>query len=180
MLIAAGETALVSLRIGKRSLVFSYRIRGKNSELIIWVCVTDKCGKCKGKRKTNWHHEVLSTTDHICVPELNVIEFNVMLTVHLGTIFVNNQLDAKLFFMYVYFYSLYVSGSHAPIIKRINCANTKSGICNSVWMTANFVQLCTSQVNRRTILYENHIYPVMVVLRKDRKETTYQYLLTLV
>ena len=27
-----------------------------------------------------------------------------------GTIFVNNQLDAQLFFMYVYFYSLHVSG----------------------------------------------------------------------
>jgi len=33
-------------------------------------------------------------------------------------IFVNNQLDAQ-FFMYVYFYSLHVSGSHVPIIRRI-------------------------------------------------------------
>jgi len=32
--------------------------------------------------------------------------------VHLGTVFVNNQLDAQFFFMYVYFYSLHVSGSH--------------------------------------------------------------------
>ena len=31
---------------------------------------------------------------------------------------VNNQLDAQ-FFMYVYFYSLHVSGSHVPIIRRI-------------------------------------------------------------
>ena len=31
---------------------------------------------------------------------------------------VNNQLDAQ-FFMYVYFYSLRVSGSHVPIIRRI-------------------------------------------------------------
>jgi len=35
--------------------------------------------------------------------------------------FVNNQLDAQCFFMYVYFYSLHVSGSHVPIIRRINC-----------------------------------------------------------
>jgi len=56
----------------------------------------------------------------------------VLLTVHLGTIFVNNQLDAQLFFMYVYFYSLHVSGSHVPIIRRINCINTISGICHSV------------------------------------------------
>jgi len=29
-----------------------------------------------------------------------------------------NQLDAQ-FFMYVYFYSLHVSGSHVPVIRRI-------------------------------------------------------------
>ena len=44
--------------------------------------------------------------------------FYVLLTVHVGTIFVNNQLDAQLF-MYNYFYSLHVSGSHVPIIRRI-------------------------------------------------------------
>ena len=33
---------------------------------------------------------------------------------------VNNQLDAQFFFTYVYFYSLHVSGSHVPIIRRIN------------------------------------------------------------
>jgi hypothetical protein len=38
-------------------------------------------------------------------------------------IFVNNQLDAQFFFMHVYFYSLHVSGSHVPIIRRINCIN---------------------------------------------------------
>jgi len=49
--------------------------------------------------------------------------------------FVNNQLDAQLFFMYVYFYSLYVLGSYVPIIRRINCINMTSGICRSVSMT---------------------------------------------
>jgi len=43
--------------------------------------------------------------------------FYVLLTVHPGMILVNNQLDAQ-FFMYVYFYSLRVSGSHVPIIRR--------------------------------------------------------------
>jgi len=33
-------------------------------------------------------------------------------------ILVNNQLDTQ-FFMYVYFYSLHVSDSHVPIIRRI-------------------------------------------------------------
>jgi len=48
------------------------------------------------------------------------------LTVHLGIFFVNNQIDAQFFLLYVYFYSLHVSGSHVPIIRRINCINTTS------------------------------------------------------
>ena len=46
--------------------------------------------------------------------------------------FVNKQLDAQFFFMYVYYYSVHVLGSHVPIIRRINCINTTSGICHSV------------------------------------------------
>jgi hypothetical protein len=38
-------------------------------------------------------------------------------------IFISNQFDPQFFFMYVYFYSLHVSGSHVPIIRRINCIN---------------------------------------------------------
>jgi len=49
-----------------------------------------------------------------------------------GIIFVNNQLDAQFFFMYVYFYSLHVSGSHVPIIRRIICMNMTAGICHCV------------------------------------------------
>jgi len=55
-------------------------------------------------------------------------EIYVLLTVHLGIIFVNNQLDDQFFFMYVYFYSLHVSSSHVPIIRRINCINTTSAL----------------------------------------------------
>ena len=58
--------------------------------------------------------------------------YYVLLTVHLGIIFVNNQLDAQFFFVYVYVYSLHVWGSHVPIIRRINCINTTSGVCHSV------------------------------------------------
>jgi len=47
-------------------------------------------------------------------------QFYVLLTVHLGIIFVSNQLHAQFFFMYVYFYSPHVLGSHVPIIRRIN------------------------------------------------------------
>ena len=51
---------------------------------------------------------------------------------YLVRVFVNNQLDAQFFFMYVYFYSLHVSSSHVPIIRRIYCINTASGMCHSV------------------------------------------------
>jgi len=58
--------------------------------------------------------------------------FNVLLTVLLGIIFVHNQLDAPFFFVYVHFYSLHVSGSHVPVIRRNNFINMTSGICYSV------------------------------------------------
>jgi len=44
--------------------------------------------------------------------------YNVFLTGHPGMILVNNEPDAQ-FFMYVYWYSLHVSGSHVPNITRI-------------------------------------------------------------
>jgi len=44
--------------------------------------------------------------------------FHIFLTVHLGMILVNIELDTQ-FFMYVYFYFLHVSGSHVPMIRRI-------------------------------------------------------------
>ena len=37
--------------------------------------------------------------------------------------------------MYDYFYSLHVSGNHAPIIMRINCISAIPGICHSVCTT---------------------------------------------
>jgi len=45
----------------------------------------------------------------------------ITITNNRNTIFINNQLDAQFFFMYVYFYSLHVSGSHVPIIRRTGC-----------------------------------------------------------
>jgi hypothetical protein len=75
----------------------------------------------------------MSQKTHCISITKSVGEFYVLLKVqNLGIIFVNNQLDAKFFFMYVYFYSLHVSGSHVPIIRRINCINTTSGICHSI------------------------------------------------
>ena len=67
----------------------------------------------------------------------------VLLTVHLVIIFVNNQHEAQWFFMYVYSYFLHVSDSYVPIIRRINCINTTSGICHSVSMTFWYAGLHT-------------------------------------
>jgi hypothetical protein len=61
--------------------------------------------------------------------------FYVLLNVHVGVILVNNQLDAQFFFMYFYLYSLHVLGSYVPIIRKINCINTTSGISHSAQMT---------------------------------------------
>jgi len=52
----------------------------------------------------------------VCSCSTKCLFFMVFLTVHPGMILVNNQLDAQ-FFMYVYFYSLRVSGSRVPIIR---------------------------------------------------------------
>jgi len=37
--------------------------------------------------------------------------------------------------MYVYLYSLHVSGNHVPIIRIINCIKVIHGICHSVCTT---------------------------------------------
>jgi hypothetical protein len=61
-----------------------------------------------------------------------LLKFFVLLTVHLGIIVVNDQLDAQFFFLYVYFNPLHVSSNLVLTIRRINCINTISGICHSV------------------------------------------------
>jgi len=49
---------------------------------------------------------------------LRIFIISCLLTVHPGMILVNNQIDAP-FFIYVYFCSLHISGSHVLIIRRI-------------------------------------------------------------
>ena len=83
----------------------------------------------------NFQH-LLGIRSKFCTVAIFVIyftEFYLLLTVqHLGIIFVNSQLDAQFFFMYVYFCSLHVSGSHVPIIRRINCINTYTRCIDTV------------------------------------------------
>jgi len=40
--------------------------------------------------------------------------------------------------MYIYLDSLHVSSNLVLIIRRINCINTRSGICHSVYVTVRY------------------------------------------
>jgi hypothetical protein len=71
-------------------------------------------------------------------------------------IFLNNQPETQFFFMYVYFYSTHVSGSHAPIIRRINCINTTSGICVTVYRWPFGVQVWMRPAHQKVNYTEWH------------------------
>jgi hypothetical protein len=47
--------------------------------LVGWICVEDKCGKCKGKLKNNLRYEILGKAKKSCVPNLAEIEVRVKL-----------------------------------------------------------------------------------------------------
>jgi len=114
-------------------------------KLMSWKtqCIVENSGLAKREcnrfqRKAENMEEKSRRKEYCFFPDINLrlkkehVEFYVLLTVHLSIIFVNNQLEAHLFFMYVYFYFLHVSGSHVLVIRRINCINTTSGRCHSV------------------------------------------------
>ena len=63
-----------------------------------------KCGNCSPEQMKN------------CLSE-----FYVLLTVHLGSTLVNNQLDAQFFVIHIYSNSLHVSSTPVLIIRKINC-----------------------------------------------------------
>jgi len=47
--------------------------------LVGWMCVEDKCGKCKGKLKNNLRYKILGKVKNSCVPNLAGIEGKVKL-----------------------------------------------------------------------------------------------------
>jgi len=66
-----------------------------------------------------------------------------MLTVHLGTIIVNNQLDAlSLTYLFIYFTSLHVSNSTVFIIRR-SVVLTRHPVCISLCMWLPGMQAVT-------------------------------------
>jgi hypothetical protein len=59
------------------------------------------------------------------VGRITTVQFYVLLTVHIGSVLVKNQLDAKFFFHIYLFYSssLHVSSTPVLIIRKITCIN---------------------------------------------------------
>ena len=103
--------------------------------------------------------------------------FHILLTVHFGKIFVNNQLDPQLSFMYVYFYSLHVSGSHVPINSRINALNAElNPICYLLALLArHFLHVSRIRVKSLTLrLLMSYIHGAPI-LDVSRSHTTTQH-----
>ena len=79
------------------------------------------------------------------IPE-DLISSNTAVRTSTVIILRDDQLDALLCFVYVYFTSLHVLSIQVLIIRRFNCINTISGICHSVRLVCRFgrsVQTCT-------------------------------------
>ena len=74
---------------------------------------------------------LFTNTSPLCQLTTRHVVFYVLFTVHPGIKVVNNQLDTQ-FFLYVYFYSLHVSGSHVPIVRRI-IASMRHLVYVTVW-----------------------------------------------
>jgi hypothetical protein len=68
-----------------------------------------------------------SNTSGMCPSTLRITSMDLLTA--LNIILVNDQLDAQLLFLYVYFNSLHVSNNLVLIIRRISCINTTSGMC---------------------------------------------------
>ena len=70
-------------------------------------------------------------------------------------VFVNNQLDTQLFFMYVYFYSLHVLGSHVPIIRRIvSVRHWYMSLCIDDRLVCRFLHLHGKQSSVQSDIYQ--------------------------
>ena len=102
----------------------------------------------------------------------------VLLTVHLGIILVNNQLNAQFFFMYVYFYSLHVLGSHVSIIRKINPLNSElNPICFLLALLGAHHFLHVSRIRVKLLTFRllmSYIYGAPI-LDVSRSHTTTQH-----
>ena len=68
---------------------------------------------------TNMQQKNLTIFCRLLVLKTFFFIFSILLTVHLGPVLVNNQLDAVFFSVFIYFTSLHVSSNPVLIIRRI-------------------------------------------------------------
>ena len=90
---------------------------------------------------------------------INMLFFYVLLTVHLGIILFNDQLDVQFITVYVYFNSLHVSSIKLLIIRRFNCISRISGICHSDRLVRKFgrsVQTCIPDGHLHRMTYTRY------------------------
>jgi hypothetical protein len=78
--------------------------------------------------------------------------FYISLTVHLGIILVNNQLDALFQCIYLFHFSKF-SSNPVLIIRRINFINTSSDLYHSVYVTAWFTRQSHTQSDIYRMMY---------------------------
>jgi len=58
---------------------YQYRIHRKNPKFLNWVCVENKCDKCKGKLETTLQNEMAGKTDCRFHPSLAEVKVKVKL-----------------------------------------------------------------------------------------------------
>jgi len=62
------------------------------------------------------------------------------------------------FFLYIYFYSLHVSGSHVSNIRRTNCINATPGICHYMQMTVWYAgQNEKKNTSFKSVVLDSHV-----------------------
>jgi hypothetical protein len=86
--------------------------------------------------RSDWHIvmelKFVLKLDLTTVSQTYWVRFYVLLTVHLGSVHVNNQLNAQFFLKYIYSNSLHVSSTPVFIIRRINCINHLNAELNPI------------------------------------------------
>jgi hypothetical protein len=100
-----------------------YALQAEPSSAPIWTVLSAhmerlQCNTAKGEQSIAGHvvSSLLQTT----------VIFYVLLTVHLGSVLVNNQHEAQFYFR------IYLFKFSTCFIRRINCITTTFGICHSM------------------------------------------------
>jgi hypothetical protein len=98
-----------------------------------------------------------SKANFFSVHDISFPEFYIPVTVHLGIILINNQLDAISFiciYIFIYLDSLHVSSNLVLIIRIVKCINTSSGMSLGVGDRP----VCRSVSSFQTCITDGHLH----------------------